>query len=142
MAILNYTTKISSDKTVGEIQSMLIRKGVSSVNIEVKDRRPYAVLFVLDIQSKNISFRLPCNVEGVLKAMQRDSKIPRANKNFEQAERTAWRIIKDWVEAQMAIVEAGQAVMEEVFLPYVILPSTNQTLFQVFTENSQKLLSK
>jgi len=74
--------------------------------------------------------------------MQRDNKIPRANKTFEQAERTAWRIIKDWVEAQMAIVAAGQAVMEEVFLPYVILPATNQTLFQVFTENSQQLLSE
>jgi hypothetical protein len=41
----------------------------------------------------------------------------------------------------MAIVEAGQAVMEAVFLPYCVMPSTNQTLFEVFTENSQKLLS-
>jgi len=49
MAILNYTTKISSDKTVGEIQSMLIKKGVKSVNIEVKDFRPSAVNFALDI---------------------------------------------------------------------------------------------
>ncbi len=142
MAILNYTTKISSDKTVGEIQSLLGKKGVKSVQIEYDKSRPTAILFVLHLDSgQNITFRLPCNVEGVLKAMQRDSKIPRSSKTTEQAERTAWRIIKDWTEAQMAIVEAGQAVMEEVFLPYAVMPSTNKTFFQAFTENSQKLLN-
>ena len=141
MGILNYTTKISSDKTVGEIQSLLGKKGVKAVQIEYEESRPSAVLFILDIKDKNISFRLPCNVQGVLTAMRNDRKIPGSHKNFEQAERTAWRIIKDWVEAQMAIIEAGQAVMKEVFLPYLVMPATNQTLFQTFTENSQKLLN-
>lgn len=142
MAILNYTTKIPSDKTVGEIQSLLGKKGVKSVSIDYAKARPNAVLFVLEVGQNNVQFRLPCNVEGVLKAMQNDRKIPRSAKTFEQAERTAWRIIKDWVEAQMAIIEAGQAVMEEVFLPYAVMPSTNQTFFQTFSENSQKLLGK
>jgi len=48
----------------------------------------------------------------------------------------------EFIEAQLAIVEAGQAVMEEVFLPYAVMPATNQTFFQTFTENSQKLLGK
>ncbi len=30
----------------------------------------------------------------------------------------AWRICKDWIEAQLAIVEAEMADMVEVFLPY------------------------
>lgn len=142
MAILNYTTKISTDKTVGEIQSLLGKKGVKSVSIGYDNGRPNAVLFVLAVGQNDIQFRLPCNVEGVLRAMKNDRKVPNSNKNFEQAERTAWRIIKDWTEAQMAIIEAGQAVMEEVFLPYAVMPATNQTFFQTFAENSQKLLGE
>lgn len=140
MAILNYTTKISSDKTVGEIQSMLGKRNVKSVSIDYTNSRPSAIVFVLPVGSIDVRFRLPCNVKGVLKAMQNDRNIPRSSKTIEQAERTAWRIIKDWTEAQLAIVEAGQAVMEEVFMPYAVMPSTNQTMFQVFNENSQKLL--
>lgn len=142
MAILNYTTKISADKTVGEIQSMLGRRGADSVSIQYANAQPAAVLFDLKVGPNNIRFRLPCNVEGVLKAMQNDPKIPYARKTRGQAERTAWRIVKDWVEAQLAIIEAGQAVMEEVFMPYAVSPETGQTLFQRFTENSQKLLGK
>lgn len=40
-----------------------------------------------------------------------------------QAERTAWRIVLSWVEAQIAIVESGMVSMEEVFLLYLLTDS-------------------
>ena len=50
--------------------------------------------------------------------------------------------IKDWIEAQMAIVEAGLASVPEVFLPYSIT-RTNQTLFEYMnTEQGTKLLQE
>ena len=36
-----------------------------------------------------------------------------------QAERVAWRILKDWVEAQMALLDIGMVRFEEIFLPYI-----------------------
>jgi hypothetical protein len=47
-------------------------------------------------------------------------------------ERVAWRIVKDWIEAQMAIVEAGQAEMAEVFLPYATIEDGTTTMFRAF----------
>ena len=35
-----------------------------------------------------------------------------------EAARVAWRIIKDWLEAQLALVSAELADLEQVFLPY------------------------
>lgn len=140
MAILNYTTKISADKTVGEIQSILGKKGAKSVNLEYANFRPAAVLFVIEFNGQNITFRLPCNADGVLAAMKKDRKIPRSSETFDQAERTAWRIVKDWVEAQMAIIEAGQAEMAEAFLPYAVIPATDKTMFQAFKESPSRLL--
>ena len=47
-----------------------------------------------------------------------------------QAERTAWRNVRDWIMAQMAIIEAGQVEMEEVFLPY-LTDRQGRTLYQL-----------
>ena len=46
----------------------------------------------------------------------------------EQAERVAWRILKDWVEAQMALIDIEMARFEEVFLPY-IQTNNGQTVY-------------
>lgn len=38
-----------------------------------------------------------------------------------QAIRTAWRVIRDWVEAQLALVEINMVTVPQVFLPYAIM---------------------
>jgi hypothetical protein len=133
MAILNYTTKIMSAKTVGEIQEMLGRKGADEISLKYNNFEPIAIQFRVD----GWVFRLPCNVKGVYEAMKRDRKIPNSHKNVEQATRTAWRIIKDWVEAQLAIIEAGQATMQEVFFPYAV-GEDGVTAFKAYSD--RKLL--
>jgi hypothetical protein len=62
------------------------------------------------------------------------------DKGFEQqARRVAWRIIKDWIAGQLALVEAGQAEVSEVFLPYVV-SAQGETLFELFRDHSPVLL--
>lgn len=56
----------------------------------------------------------------------------------EQAERVAWRIIKDWIEAQMAILESEMVTMDEIFLPYT-LDNKGNTLYQLFATNALQL---
>jgi hypothetical protein len=53
---------------------------------------------------------------------------------LEQAERVAWRIVKDWVDAQMAILESEMVQMDEIFLPYM-LNQNNMTLYQAYKNN-------
>ena len=50
--------------------------------------------------------------------MVRDRRIPPKMRTKEQATRVAWRIVKDWLAAQLAMIEAGLVDLEEVFLPY------------------------
>jgi hypothetical protein len=140
MAILNYTTQVNANKSVGEIYAILSKAKVQEIATDFEDGQPSGIRFKLIYLEQPIYFRLPCNVDGVLKSLCRAKGVPNRLRNREQARRVAWRIIKDWVEAQSAIVEAQQAEMTEVFLPYVI-NENNQTLFQAFTESKQKLLS-
>ena len=127
MAILNYTTKVKAETTAGEIQSILGKSGAQAVMQEYEVGEITAISFRFEMEGQLLSFRLPVNTEGVLKAIKRDVTDGRYT-NEAQAKRTAWRIIKDWVEAQMAIVEANQADMVEVFLPY-LQDNTGETVY-------------
>jgi len=139
MAILNYTTKIDSVKTIGEITQCLVAHGANKIVSDYDGQIPISVTFTIVLNDTPIFYSLPANYAGVLKAMENNKKIPRSLCTREQAIRVSWRIIKDWVEAQMAIVEAELADMAEVFLPYAITPS-GETLYHEIKNNNQKFL--
>ena len=139
MAILNYTTQINANKTIGEIQAILAKKGANQISVDYENGQPAGLRFQIVFLDQPVYFRLPCNVEGVYKSLC-NSKVPSSKRTLDQARRVAWRIIKDWVEAQLAIVESNQAEMAEVFLPYAI-DKEDRTFFQSFSEQRKQLTS-
>ena len=48
----------------------------------------------------------------------------------EQAERTAWKLLLDWVEVQVSMIVIGRREVIEVFLPYLYDFKKDQTLYQ------------
>lgn len=139
MPILNYTTKIDSYKTISEIQQMLAKAGATKIVVDNMDGLPAGLTFCINWRGNMAAFALPCNIEGVLKSMKNSSKIPKNLKTKEQALRVSWRILKEWISAQLAIVEAELCQLPEVFLPYAVTKS-GQTLFKHVENNGQLLL--
>jgi hypothetical protein len=140
MPILNYTTKIDSYKTITEIQQILSKHGATKMIVDNDNiGNPIALTFCINWNGSMTAFALPCNFEGVLRAMKHNKKVPRSLCNEEQALRVGWRIVKDWVEAQMAIVEAQLSSLAEVFLPYAVTKSGN-TLFKLLNNDKGLLL--
>ena len=121
MALLNYTTQIDVDKTIGEIQKLLVKRGAKTLMTEYNEGVIAVISFKISVGERDMGFRLPCDWRPVLEVMQNDPNIPRKLKTQFQAVRVAWRIIKDWVEAQMALVDTMMVKTEEVFLPYAIM---------------------
>lgn len=143
MAILNYTTKIDAEKTVTEIQMMLVKAGANSILTEYADDmsgQVTAVSFRMNIDGTFVGFRLPADWQPILYLLQHDNKVPRPLKTSEQAIRVAWRIIKDWVEAQLAIIATKMVKPEQAFLPYM-LNANGSTMYEVFASNPQLLLN-
>lgn len=141
MPILNYTTKISASKTVSEIQQKLAQAGAAAVNVQYEDGgNPIALTFVIEFRGQYINYRLPSRWEGVHRLLQDEgSSVRPAYRTEEHARRVAWRIVKDWTEAQLAIVEAEVAQLPEVFLPYALHPETGNTLFYEYTSGERFL---
>ena len=128
MAIKNYTTKVDIYISLGEIQGALAKGGARKIMIDYNETGlPVGVTFGLLIDGRMLGFQLPANIDGV-EAVFRRQKIKADRK---QAERTAWRNIRDWVMAQMAFVEAGNVQADEVFLPY-LTNGSGTTLYSAF----------
>lgn len=131
MPIKNYTTKIPAAQTVGEIQGILAAHGARQIMLDYQDNGHIgAIAFSIDTSAGRRGFQLPARAELVLKTLGKQ----RVKADYDQAERVAWRILKDWVDAQMAILESEQVEMAEIFLPYM-LSDKGQTLYQVVREN-------
>jgi len=137
MAILNYTTSIATEKTAGEIQKKLSVAGAQAILSEYdKD----GIMCSMSFRINNIFFKLPINIDGVYAAMSKDRNIPNKLKSYEQASRVAWRIIKNWIEAQVAIIQAGQAELVQVFLPYA-QNKDGKTVFEAIKDNGFKQIT-
>lgn len=135
MTIFTGTTKIEALKTISEIYACLVRAGACSTSTEYGPTGMVAaVRFSLEPPKAPfaVSFRLPCRTEKLLKHLRGDKA---------QAERTAWRQVLRWVEAQCAIIDAGMVQTHEVFLPYAALPGTDQTMFQAWESQGELLIA-
>ncbi|MCK4240846.1 MAG: hypothetical protein KAX30_04425 [Candidatus Atribacteria bacterium] len=142
MPILNYTTSINPEKTVAEIQIKLAKAGAQAVLCEYdEDGIMKAISFRIKTSNGHLSFRLPSNIAGIYKKLVNNPKVPNKLKTHEQATRVAWRILKDWLEAQLAIIEAEMADIKEVFLPYAQNPQ-GKTLYETLSETQFKLLTE
>jgi hypothetical protein len=148
MAILNYSTAIPPERTVAEIVGMLVRKGARSVTQDyLEDGRVKAIHFIMVIGGLPTRFLLPVNIDGVAGAMLKEKPYNSArtrggvnaykSKIRERAEWISWRILKDWVAAQMALIESGQADAGQVFLPYVV-ERNGKTIYELFLESNQQ----
>jgi len=137
MAILNYTTSITTEKTASEIQKKLAMAGAQAVMSEYDED---GIMCAMSFRINNLFFRLPINIIGVHNALMDDRNIGKRFKTYEQASRVAWRIVKDWIEAQIAIIQAGQAELEQVFLPYA-QNQNGKTVYEIIKESGFKQIT-
>lgn len=139
MGLLNYSTRIPAAQTAGEVQGILGKHGAKAVMIEYgNDGGAEAMSFQIKRGDNTLGFRLPIEPDKVLKVLQDqyDSgklRSHQARADREQSVKVAWRILKDWIEAQMAYLETQMVTMEQLFLPYM-LTRDNKTLYQAMLD--------
>ncbi|MBQ3199101.1 MAG: hypothetical protein IJB67_01855 [Firmicutes bacterium] len=138
MAIKNYTTRVDVYTSLGEIQGALAKNGACKLMIDYDGAgRPIGLMFAINSPINGMMlFSLPAQVDGVLAVFAKQKIKP----DRAQAERTAWRNVRDWVLAQMAFIEAGNATLDEIFLPY-LTNKQGETLYQMYT-NKRLLLDE
>lgn len=118
VALLNYTTEIDAAKTAGQVQTLLAKAGASGVAMQFADGDPVAIAFTAMTPFGQREFTLPIHADKV-QAVLRKQRVQPKFQTSEQAARVAWRIVKDWVEAQLAIIQTEMVTIDQVMLPYM-----------------------
>jgi hypothetical protein len=138
MPLLNYTTSVSVTRTVGQVQGLLVEAGARSIMADYDDvgnvtGLSFAVQGPMGLQG----YRLPVQTDRVLAVLQRD-RVPARFQTPEHAERVSWRILKDWVEAQLALLRTEMVTLDQVMLPYMTADD-GRTVYELYLEQQLAL---
>lgn len=122
----NYTTETSADVSIARIERLLVDAGAAGIAKEYKAGRVDALVFKFPLEhGRMVVIKLPANVAACQEFMwkqhcdTRSSRSRRTDKDFlPQAERTAWRIMQDWVEVQVSLIKLRQIAPLQAFLAY------------------------
>lgn len=123
---------------MGEIQGMLRKVKVRKTYTTYGDSgEPSGLAFEVDTAWGRRSYLLPADVDNVRRVLIRQIGPNRATP--EQAARVAWRLVKDWVAVQIAFIESGAAVFEQIMLPYM-QDENGRTVYEMAADRYQPAL--
>jgi hypothetical protein len=100
----NYRAEVLVERSVARIEEILVRHGTTQFYKEYKNSELVGVVFVVPVLNGELPVKLPARVEQVRQRLygKRSTYTPAMNS---QAQRTAWANIRDWIDAQMALIE-------------------------------------
>jgi hypothetical protein len=146
--VRNISTSISFEKTLMEIEQILVRFGAEGIYKEYRGSNISGLMFFLIIKGQKIPFKIPMSIEKsrriIIQAVK-EGKLPKKF-NFEpltteQGIRVGWRIIKDWIHSQMSLLEMEFAEPLEILLPYAWNPIQQKTAYEMFVDQKEKFLA-
>jgi hypothetical protein len=133
MNLKNYTSEVSAYSSISKIEKCLVTAGATNISKQYNNGICTAVTFRMMVNQIPLFFQLPAKADACFDVMWKEVKRPRQDtkqKTMEQSERTAWKIVCDWVEVQLSMIQLDQAETLQVFLPYVYDPNTDETFYQ------------
>jgi hypothetical protein len=140
--LLNYTTSIPIQRTISEMQQMLVAAGALEISQRYVDGNAVGLTFTAPTQYGPQQFILPVDADAVravlLKNKPRAAKANSKPYSYEQAERVAWRVARSWLEAQLAMIQIGLAKIDQIMLPYMHV-GDQQTVYDKYLESQQYL---
>ena len=127
MPLANYTTRVSVSQSANEIMDMLRAANAIQVLTDYDNGVIKGLSFVISTPNGELPFRMPINTDAVVKVLTRQmrGRPPKPG----HAERVAWRIVRDWLRYQLALLETEMVQLEEIFLPYLRL-NADETLYE------------
>ena len=135
--IANYSTTVPALKSIGEIQAILVAHGAKHILMDYDNGEPIGIAFIAATPHGDIPFRLPANIDRVQAVLNKQRVRSTVNREF--AGRVAWRILKDWARAQMAILETEMVSIDQIFLPYMQVGEQGKTLYEVMLDHHLQL---
>jgi hypothetical protein len=143
--IRNYTSTVPVESSINWIEKRLAAAGASHILKEYNSTGQIEMLvFTTKMpDGRMIPIRLPSRTKSVFEALWREVRRPHRgtkDKIMDQALRTSWKLMSDWVDMQVTLIQLQQAEFLEVFLPYVSDARGQMTFYESLKGNGFKAL--
>lgn len=143
MNLKNYTSEVPAVTSMGKIETALVQAGATDISKKYQDGVCIAIRFRMVVNNMPMFFELPAKVENCYRVLFAEVKKPRPDTKVrvrQQAERTAWKIVCDWVLVQLSMIMLEQAEPMQIFLPYAWDPQKEETFFEKLKQGGFKAL--
>lgn len=138
MPLLNYTTTVPVARTVAQVHGLLVEAGARSISTNYDAAaHPIGLGFLVETLHGERSFSMPVVADRVQRVLVREG-VPGRYSTPEHAERVAWRIVKDWLEAQLAIIRTEMVTLDQVMLPYM-QDDAGRTVYELYRDQQLSL---
>lgn len=145
IGLLNYSTKKAAEESAKEIRTKLLSHGVQDVKFDFGEDMVTIEFLRSKLITKNemASYKITTRIAPVYKVLkdQEWSGEIKISITQSQAKRVAWRIVKRWIDAQLAFVETGMLSFDEVFLSYKVDEGTGLSLIEEYQTKQLMLAS-
>lgn len=141
----NYTSSVPVERTIARIEQILAKAGASDVLKQYENGTIVAISFSIQNpydSAKKLMIRLPANPSGVFSVLKEQVRRPQRDTLIrlkDQSLRTAWKIVQEWIEIQISMIEMKQAEFLQVFLPYICVTGKT-TFYNQLRDSGFKLL--
>lgn len=119
----------------------------TKIMTEFVDGRPVGITFEAGTEFGPRMFRLPVDVDAMALLLRQEkdrNRLPGISYNLAtdraHAERVAWRVIAEWITAQMTLVATRMATLDQVMLPYLVVDG-DRSLYATYREQQQLQLT-
>lgn len=126
--LVNYTTTVPVTTSLAECQTRLAAAGADHIGVGYDDGVPVSLTFRLIGPHGVRDFEIPVNVDAVHRLIKQQVDKGRiriggmSREKFLSRDRAAcvaWRVMKDWVAVQCALVESSLVPLDELMLPHL-----------------------
>ena len=144
----NYSSTVAASRSVAWIEQRLVDFGASNISkrYDPATKQLLAIMFQIPRNGMVYPVVLPARIPAAEKALRkaRSSRRPPTSEAEqrikEQTERTAWKILADWVDAQLAMIVLEQVEFLEVFMAFLYDSKTGRSFFEQVRDNGFKAL--
>lgn len=140
--IKNYSTDVPVERTITEIEKLLTKQGAKRILKEYDGSGALTGLaFTIGTAHGEMPVKMPVQIQQIRQTLRNHVDAGLLPPKFkqdpwakEQAARVGWRIIRDWLDAQLTLINVEMVKVEQIFLPYVYSDRLKKTVFDIFEE--------
>ena len=146
MNIKNYTSNVSVDRSVSDIEHCLVSAGASHI-AKAYDTEGHVQALIFQMpngKGEQLTFKLPARWQKVFEKMWKQVRRPRKETHdrvFEQAQKTAWKLLYDQVAVQTSNILIDQQDSIEAFFPYLYDGRRDKTIYELAKDTGFKQLT-